>query len=149
VLNLFFVLFPTGNAAVWADRLKQIAKIWRSLPPEKKAPFLQKARENRAAVRLQKSHQTQQVNGPHLPFLSLSLSFSFFLSLFLSLSLLHSSILPFFHSSFLPSFLSSSFLFALSLILRLVEYAHFHFIAHVVAAGAARWPPPPSPAPRT
>ena len=106
MLNLFF-LFPTGNAAVWADRLKQIAKIWRSLPPEKKAPFLQKARENRAAVRLQKSHQTQQVNGPHLPFLSLSLFLLLFISLSLSLSpsFFHSSILSFFLSSFLPFFL--------------------------------------------
>jgi hypothetical protein len=37
------------------------------LPADKKAPFLQKARENRAAVRLQKTHhqqQTQQVTTP-------------------------------------------------------------------------------------
>ncbi|XP_046637782.1 histone-lysine N-methyltransferase 2C-like isoform X5 [Daphnia pulicaria] len=44
----------------WTERWKQIAKIWRSLPADKKAPFLQKARENRAAVRLQKTHHQQQ-----------------------------------------------------------------------------------------
>jgi len=42
----------------WNDRWKQIAKIWRSLAAERKAPFLQKARENRAAVRLHKSQQS-------------------------------------------------------------------------------------------
>ena len=43
----------------WTERWKQIAKIWRSLAAERKAPFLQKARENRAAVRLHKSQQQQ------------------------------------------------------------------------------------------
>lgn len=33
----------------WPDRAKQIAKIWRNLPTEKRAPYLQKARENRKA----------------------------------------------------------------------------------------------------
>ncbi|KAL1415105.1 hypothetical protein MTO96_006978 [Rhipicephalus appendiculatus] len=39
----------------WPERSKQIAKIWRNLPPEKRQPYLQKARENRAASRIQKS----------------------------------------------------------------------------------------------
>ena len=42
----------------WNERWKQIAKIWRSLAAERKAPFLQKARENRATVRLHKSQQS-------------------------------------------------------------------------------------------
>lgn len=33
----------------WSDRAKQIAKIWRNLPTDKRAPYLQKARENRKA----------------------------------------------------------------------------------------------------
>lgn len=60
--SVFFIHFYVRicfNAA-WTDRWKQIAKIWRSLPADKKAPFLQKARENRAAVRLQKTHHQQQ-----------------------------------------------------------------------------------------
>ncbi|CAG7629500.1 unnamed protein product [Allacma fusca] len=50
----------------WAERSKQIAKIWRGLSTEKRAPYLQKARENRAASRMQKSQQDQDkiVNGP-------------------------------------------------------------------------------------
>ncbi|XP_028966608.1 histone-lysine N-methyltransferase 2D-like [Galendromus occidentalis] len=32
---------------VWTDRAKQIAKIWRNLPNEQRAPYVQKARENR------------------------------------------------------------------------------------------------------
>ncbi|XP_042908867.1 histone-lysine N-methyltransferase 2C isoform X4 [Parasteatoda tepidariorum] len=42
----------------WTDRVKQIAKIWRSLPPEKRQPYLQRARENRAASRTQRSSST-------------------------------------------------------------------------------------------
>ncbi|ODN00515.1 Histone-lysine N-methyltransferase 2C, partial [Orchesella cincta] len=41
----------------WSERAKQISKIWRSLSSEKKAPYLQKARENRAASRMQKAQQ--------------------------------------------------------------------------------------------
>lgn len=46
--------------SAWAERSKQIAKIWRGLSAEKRAPYLQKARENRAASRMQKA---QQVGG--------------------------------------------------------------------------------------
>ncbi|XP_030387054.1 histone-lysine N-methyltransferase 2C isoform X2 [Scaptodrosophila lebanonensis] len=35
----------------WNDRCKQILKKWRSLCNEKKAPFLQKAKDNRSALR--------------------------------------------------------------------------------------------------
>ncbi|KAG8236510.1 hypothetical protein J437_LFUL012796, partial [Ladona fulva] len=44
---------------VWSDRCKQILKKWRALPQDKKAPYLQKARENRAAARMKKSQQDQ------------------------------------------------------------------------------------------
>lgn len=63
-INLIKCLYAFLTTLAWTERWKQIAKIWRSLPADKKAPFLQKARENRAAVRLQKTHhqqQTQQV----------------------------------------------------------------------------------------
>jgi hypothetical protein len=45
--------------AAWAERSKQIAKIWRGLPAEARAPFLQQARENRAASRMQKAQQVR------------------------------------------------------------------------------------------
>lgn len=41
----------------WGDRHKQIVKKWRALPSERKAPFLQQARENRAALRMKKTQQ--------------------------------------------------------------------------------------------
>jgi len=44
-------------STVWADRYKQILKKWRALPSERKAPFLQQARENRAALRMKKAQQ--------------------------------------------------------------------------------------------
>lgn len=45
---------------VWADRYKQILKKWRALPSERKAPFLQQARENRAALRMRRAQQVSQ-----------------------------------------------------------------------------------------
>ena len=30
----------------WADRIKQIAKIWKNLPNDKRQPYVQAAREN-------------------------------------------------------------------------------------------------------
>ena len=36
----------------WPDRMKQIAKIWKNLPNEKRAPYVQRARENRTANRM-------------------------------------------------------------------------------------------------
>ena len=31
---------------IWADRIKQIAKIWKNLPNDKRQPYVQAAREN-------------------------------------------------------------------------------------------------------
>ncbi|GFU34433.1 hypothetical protein NPIL_626691 [Nephila pilipes] len=45
----------------WTDRVKQIAKIWRSLPAEKRQPYLQRARENRSFSRAQKSSSTESL----------------------------------------------------------------------------------------
>ena len=36
----------------WEERIKQIAKIWKNLPNEKRAPYVTKARENRTANRM-------------------------------------------------------------------------------------------------
>ena len=38
----------------WADRIKQIAKIWKNLPNDKRQPYVQAARENRTASRMNK-----------------------------------------------------------------------------------------------
>lgn len=40
---------------VWTERCKQILKKWRALSTEEKAPFLQKARDNRSALRMKKA----------------------------------------------------------------------------------------------
>jgi len=39
---------------IWADRVKQIAKIWMNLPDDKRQPYVQAARENRTASRMNK-----------------------------------------------------------------------------------------------
>ncbi|XP_004534774.1 histone-lysine N-methyltransferase 2C [Ceratitis capitata] len=44
----------------WNDRCKQILKRWRSLSNEKKAPFLQQAKDNRSALRMRRSQQDQE-----------------------------------------------------------------------------------------
>ncbi|XP_078474405.1 histone-lysine N-methyltransferase 2C isoform X8 [Lampetra planeri] len=41
----------------WPTRAKQIAKLWRKASASEKAPFLQKARDNRAAVRISKAQR--------------------------------------------------------------------------------------------
>lgn len=41
----------------WNDRYKQIIKKWRTLSSEQKAPYLQKARDNRSALRMKKQQQ--------------------------------------------------------------------------------------------
>lgn len=46
----------------WADRCKQILKKWRALSTEKKAPYLQLARDNRSALRMKKAQQVFCVN---------------------------------------------------------------------------------------
>lgn len=38
----------------WNERFKQILKKWRALPSEEKAPYLQRARDNRANFRNRK-----------------------------------------------------------------------------------------------
>uniref|UniRef100_S4RAT0 Histone-lysine N-methyltransferase 2C n=1 Tax=Petromyzon marinus TaxID=7757 RepID=S4RAT0_PETMA len=43
--------------ADWPTRAKQIAKLWRKASASEKAPFLQKARDNRAAVRISKAQR--------------------------------------------------------------------------------------------
>ena len=37
---------------IWTDRIKQIAKIWKSIPNEQRQPYVQQARENRTASRM-------------------------------------------------------------------------------------------------
>ncbi|GFS15633.1 histone-lysine N-methyltransferase 2C, partial [Elysia marginata] len=41
----------------WSERSKQIAKLWRKLNPEEKAPYLAKARKNRTSSRVQKAQK--------------------------------------------------------------------------------------------
>lgn len=41
----------------WNDRCKQILKKWRALSTEKRAPYLQHARDNRSALRMKKAQQ--------------------------------------------------------------------------------------------
>jgi [histone H3]-lysine4 N-trimethyltransferase MLL3 len=41
----------------WSDRCKQVLKKWRALSTEKKAPYLQQARDNRSQLRMKKSQQ--------------------------------------------------------------------------------------------
>lgn len=43
----------------WNDRCKQILKTWKKLSTEKKAPYLQKARENRSSMK--KAQQVSRI----------------------------------------------------------------------------------------
>lgn len=46
----------------WSDRYKQIMKKWRALSADKKAPYLQRARDNRSAQQAQaRTKKAQQV----------------------------------------------------------------------------------------
>lgn len=45
----------------WADRCKQILKKWRALSADLKAPFLQRARDNRSAIRTKKAQQVHKM----------------------------------------------------------------------------------------
>ena len=38
----------------WSERIKQIGKIWKNLPNERRAPYVTRARENRTASRVNK-----------------------------------------------------------------------------------------------
>jgi HMG-box domain len=47
----------------WSDRYKQIMKKWRALSSDKKAPYLQRARDNRSAQQAQlRTKKAQQVS---------------------------------------------------------------------------------------
>lgn len=47
----------------WPDRYKQIMKKWRALSSDKKAPYLQRARDNRSAQQAQlRTKKAQQVS---------------------------------------------------------------------------------------
>ncbi|XP_070302894.1 histone-lysine N-methyltransferase 2C-like [Salvelinus sp. IW2-2015] len=50
------VNFPNllGEFPDWAMRVKQIAKLWRKASSQDRAPYVQKARDNRAALRINK-----------------------------------------------------------------------------------------------
>lgn len=41
----------------WSSRCKQIMKIWRKISAADKVPFLQKAKDNRAAQRINKAQK--------------------------------------------------------------------------------------------
>jgi hypothetical protein len=60
---------------IWTDRIKQIAKIWKSLPNEKRQPYVQQARENRTASRMNK-----QVSNIDLSLICTRQSFSWHLA---------------------------------------------------------------------
>lgn len=45
----------------WNERCKQILKKWRALSSEKKAPYLQQARDNRSALRMKKAQQVSDL----------------------------------------------------------------------------------------
>ncbi|XP_041040301.1 histone-lysine N-methyltransferase 2C isoform X6 [Carcharodon carcharias] len=44
----------------WATRAKQIAKLWRKASSQERAPYVQKARDNRAALRINKVQMTSE-----------------------------------------------------------------------------------------
>ncbi|GCB60659.1 hypothetical protein scyTo_0011173 [Scyliorhinus torazame] len=44
----------------WATRVKQIAKLWRKASSQERAPYVQKARDNRAALRINKVQMTSE-----------------------------------------------------------------------------------------
>ena len=50
----------------WPDRIKQIAKIWKNLPNDKRQPYVQQARENRTASRMNKQVCFNFVNNSFL-----------------------------------------------------------------------------------
>ncbi|KAF6206908.1 hypothetical protein GE061_018144 [Apolygus lucorum] len=43
----------------WPERVKQVLRKWRNLPNEKRAPYVQLAKENRTNVRIKKTQQEQ------------------------------------------------------------------------------------------
>lgn len=60
----------------WPDRYKQIMKKWRALSADKKAPYLQRARDNRSAQQAQlRTKKAQQVR--KIAFLNISYSMDY------------------------------------------------------------------------
>uniref|UniRef100_A0A8C1QMJ4 Histone-lysine N-methyltransferase 2C n=1 Tax=Cyprinus carpio TaxID=7962 RepID=A0A8C1QMJ4_CYPCA len=54
----------------WATRVKQIAKLWRKASSQERAPYVQKARDNRAALRINKvqlSNDTMKIQQQQQP----------------------------------------------------------------------------------
>ena len=47
---------------VWTDRIKQIARIWKSLPNERRQPYVQQARENRTASRMNNQFNNEMIS---------------------------------------------------------------------------------------
>lgn len=50
----------------WNERCKQIMKKWRSLSVEERAPFLQKAKENRSCMKKAQQVSTFNINVFHI-----------------------------------------------------------------------------------
>uniref|UniRef100_A0AAV2JQ26 [Histone H3]-lysine(4) N-trimethyltransferase n=1 Tax=Knipowitschia caucasica TaxID=637954 RepID=A0AAV2JQ26_KNICA len=51
----------------WATRVKQIAKLWRKASSQDRAPYVQKARDNRAALRINKVQMSNETVKRHHP----------------------------------------------------------------------------------
>ncbi|XP_019734515.1 histone-lysine N-methyltransferase 2C isoform X5 [Hippocampus comes] len=51
----------------WSTRVKQIAKLWRKASSQDRAPYVQKARDNRAALRINKVQMSNETVKRHHP----------------------------------------------------------------------------------
>uniref|UniRef100_UPI003AAECAA4 histone-lysine N-methyltransferase 2C isoform X1 n=1 Tax=Centroberyx gerrardi TaxID=166262 RepID=UPI003AAECAA4 len=51
----------------WSTRVKQIAKLWRKASSQDRAPYVQKARDNRAALRINKVQMSNETVKRHQP----------------------------------------------------------------------------------
>ncbi|KAK0151829.1 Histone-lysine N-methyltransferase 2C [Merluccius polli] len=51
----------------WSTRVKQIAKLWRKASSQDRAPYVQKARDNRAALRINKVQMSNETVKRHPP----------------------------------------------------------------------------------
>ncbi|XP_056148692.1 histone-lysine N-methyltransferase 2C [Lampris incognitus] len=51
----------------WSTRVKQIAKLWRKASSQDRAPYVQKARDNRAALRINKVQMSNETIKRHQP----------------------------------------------------------------------------------
>ncbi|XP_015228003.1 PREDICTED: histone-lysine N-methyltransferase 2C isoform X11 [Cyprinodon variegatus] len=61
--------FPTLKEEYpdWSTRVKQIAKLWRKASSQDRAPYVQKARDNRAALRINKVQMSNETVKRHHP----------------------------------------------------------------------------------